>query len=115
MKYTPNDAQHFTIAGGTKGHLFPAHPSGEQSIACVEASGVYPEHGVSVNDRCTETLYVIEGLLEVTVNGVANQLTAGELIMILPGERYSIRGTGKVLDCITPAWDGKQNHIEMER
>ncbi|HEY4518431.1 MAG TPA: hypothetical protein VJG48_02285 [Candidatus Paceibacterota bacterium] len=111
MKYTLADASKFTIPGGTSGAIFPPHPKGEQTICYVETKGLYPESGVSVNDVCTETIYLLEGQLEITVDGKLNKIGKGELLVILPGSRYSIKGEAKALDIITPAWDSKQNHI----
>ena len=110
MKYTTEDGKAFELPGGTKGVIFPSHPTGEQTIVMVEQHGVFPEKGYAVNDRCTETIYMLEGSFTITVNEVEHTLNPGELMMILPGERHVIRGDGKSLDIITPAWDPNQNH-----
>ena len=102
----------FKIPGGTKGILYPPHPKGEQQLALVTmTNGTYPRQGYSVNDRCTETIYLLKGKLIVTINDKKTTLHPGKFVMILPSQRYTVRGTGTSLDIITPAWDKKQNHI----
>lgn len=106
-----SDAQEFSIPGGTKGLLYPPSPKGDQSIAYVEMDGFYPERGYSINDLCTETLYMIEGVFEIECGGVKQVIGAGDIFMILPGNKYRTVGKGKALDLITPSWDKQQNHI----
>lgn len=111
MKYTHADAQKFEIPGGTTGLIFPSHPKGEQTIVSVKTEGVYPEKGYSMNERCTETIYLTSGTLTITVDGEEETMNPGELLMILPGQKYTLRGKGEAIDIITPSWDAKQNHI----
>ena len=54
MKYSKQDAEKFSIPGGSEGYLYPAHPKGEQSIALVTMDGEYPVDGYSINEKCTE-------------------------------------------------------------
>ena len=110
-KYSTQDAQAFEIPGGTKGFIFPSHPKGEHTIAVISADGMYPEKGYALNDVCTETVYVVEGQLVVTINSKEESVNSGELIMILPGQKYTIRGKAEAIDFITPSWDKNQNHI----
>lgn len=105
------DATKFTIPGGTTGLIYPDHPAKEMTIAVVETDGIYPEKGRSVNERCTETIYMISGEFILTANGVPYTLHEGDVFMILPHTEYSIVGKGKAIDIITPAWDKKQNSI----
>ncbi len=111
MKHTRADGQTFTIPGGTTDVIFPSHPHNEQTIAVVKTDGVYPEKGYAVNDLCTETIYIIKGELLITVDDKEETVREGELLMILPGQKYCIRGKAEALDVITPAWDSEQNHI----
>jgi len=108
------DSKAFTILGGTKGWLYPSSPKKDQTIAYVEMKGDYPPKGFSMNDICTETLFLIDGKIDVQVDGVWNTLEKNDLIMILPRTKYRIRGEGKIIDLITPAWDKDQNHIIEE-
>ena len=111
MKFSVKDTKEFVIAGGTQGNIFPSHPMGEQTIVSLVMDGVYPMKGYSINSICTETIYVIEGSLRVTLNETEYTVNAGDLIMVLPNTRYSVRGNAKALDIITPKWDAKQNRI----
>lgn len=111
MMYKKRDAQKFSIPGGTKGFLYPSHPRGEQTVAYIEMDGAYPEKGYSINDVCTETLYMLEGSFEIECGGKNYTLKGGDLFMILPKNKYRTRGKGKALALITPAWSKKQNHI----
>jgi mannose-6-phosphate isomerase-like protein (cupin superfamily) len=104
-------AQSFSIQGGTNGAIYPSSPKGDQTIAVVEMDGVYPSDGYSVNDFCTETIFMLEGKFELEAEGKKYQLESGDLFMILPGVKYRIVGKGKSMDFISPAWDKSQNHI----
>jgi mannose-6-phosphate isomerase-like protein (cupin superfamily) len=101
----------FEIPGGTKGRLYPAHPKGEQSMAVVEMDGIYPEKGWSLNDVCTETIYLEEGSFTITVDDQAHTLEPGDQLMIFPGTKYQIKGKGRAAVLISPSWDSAQNHI----
>ncbi len=114
MRVHSQDAQAFTIPGGTKGVLYPPSPKGDQSFAVVELDGRYPEAGYSINDICTETLYIIEGHLVLQANGDEYILEPGDLFMILPQTKYCLAGKGKAGVVISPSWDSNQNHIIIE-
>jgi mannose-6-phosphate isomerase-like protein (cupin superfamily) len=105
------DAQPFAIPGGVRGVLYPAGPGNQFSLAVVEQDGVYPENGWSINDTCTETLYIIEGSLTVDVDAETYVIGVGDVLSVTPGQKYRIHGTAKTIDVITPAWDKNQNHI----
>lgn len=105
------NAQVFTIPGGTSGLLYPASPKGDQSLAVVETHGVYPEKGYSINDICTETLYMLEGEFQLHYNNDVFLLKPGDVFMVLPGNKYKIIGNGKACVLISPSWDSAQNHI----
>lgn len=111
MLIKKSEAKAFTIPGGTQGVIYPDHPTKEMTIAVVETDGLYPAKGSSVNERCTETIYMISGEFTLTADGVPYILHAGDVFMILPHTTYSIAGKGKAIDVITPAWDKSQNSI----
>ena len=111
MKQTKQDAQAFAIPGGTQGMLYPSDPCGALSIAVVEMDGKYPEDGWSINDICTETMYVQEGVMDVDIEGESYTLNPGDVLSIPPKKKYRCHGTAKSIDIITPAWDKSQNHI----
>ena len=108
-------AKKFKIPGGTEGILFPPDRYKKQQIAVVSMlKGVYAQRGYSVNDTCSETMYILKGKLIVTINGKKHTLKPGQLISIYPGQKYTVKGTGTSIDIITPAWDPKQNHIRQK-
>lgn len=111
MKQSPAEAQFFTIPGGTRGRLYPPGPGNAFSIAVVTMDGVYPEKGWSINDVCTETMYVQTGRLKVEIEEETFTLKKGDVLSVLPRKKYRVRGQATTLDVITPAWDKKQNHI----
>lgn len=111
MKLAKKEAQSFTIPGGTRGVLYPAGPGNAFSIAVVKMDGVYPEKGWSVNDKCTETMYLQEGELVIEIEEEIFRLKPGDIISVVPGKKYRVRGKATTVDVITPAWDKKQNHI----
>ena len=111
MIYRANEAQSFEIPGGTSGRLYPPSEDGSHSVAYVKMDGVYPEKGYSLNDRCSESIYLISGQLTLTANGTECVLRPGDLFVVTPGTKYSIKGRGEALDLITPVWDKSQNHI----
>jgi mannose-6-phosphate isomerase-like protein (cupin superfamily) len=106
--FTQNDAKKYDIAGGTC-WLYPHSPTDRLSCALVHQNGRYPEQGKKVNARCTESLFVFEGTLTVTLGNEAKQLKAYDVVYITPGTAYSVEGTGKAFVFIEPKWDSKQN------
>ena len=108
---TKKDAQAFTIPGGTSGGLYPPGPGDAFSIAVVTMDGVYPEKGWSINDICTETMYVQEGQLVVDIEDQTFTIKPGDVLSVEPGNKYRCPGAATTIDVITPAWDKQQNHI----
>ena len=111
MVYSKKDAQLFTLPGGTTGVLYPPSPLKDQSVAVIEMDGQYPQAGYSINDTCTETLYMLEGSFRVEYDGMWHTLHPGDLLMLLPGKKYRTEGKGKACVFISPSWNSKQNHI----
>ena len=105
------DARKFKISGGTKGLIYPSSPKGDQTIAMVEMDRIYPEKGYSINDNCTETIFMLSGKFKMEVSGKKYTLKKGDMFTILPGNKYRIKGKGRAMDFISPLWDSTQNHI----
>lgn len=106
-----SQAEAFTIPGGTEGVLYPPSPLGDQSVAQLELDGEYPAQGYSINDICTETVLLLEGMFKVEYSGDECTLNPGDMIILLPKKKYRITGKGKAIVSIAPSWDSKQNHI----
>lgn len=110
MFFSHTQAQAFSIPGGTTGTLLDISPA--VSVAEVTMDGVYPEKGYSINEKCTETIYLLEGSLDVICDGVKYELrTRGDVCSIPPGTGYRVEGKGVSLDIITPGWEKSQNRI----
>lgn len=111
MLLQKNNAQKFSLPGGTNGLIYPHDNQDDFTVAYVEMDGTYPVSGYSINDYCTETIAMIEGELELEMDGNIFNLLAGDVFVIKPKNKYRLKGRGKSFDFITPAWDKKQNHI----
>lgn len=111
MLYRKSDAKNFSIPGGTTGVLYPPSPNSDQSIARIQVDGVYPKKGHSINEICTETLYVLSGPLEIEYHNQWFKLNERDVFVILPFHKYRTKGKGEAFVFITPSWDPKQNHI----
>lgn len=114
MLYKLDQAERFTIPGEIRGLLYPSHPLGAQTIARIHLQGRYPEAGYSLNNYCTETLFMLSGILILTYGLETYSLSAGDLFYILPGKAYSLTGTADCLVFISPQWDSTQNRIVAE-
>lgn len=111
MYYTKTNAQEFTIPGETNGVLYPSHPQGEQTVARVSLDGRYPEKGYSINETCTETLYILSGSLTLTYGEEQYVMEPEDIFYIVPGTKYALEGKGESLVLISPEWDSDQNTI----
>lgn len=72
--------------------------------ALVKLKGRYPDEGYAMNLRCRELVYVIEGSGKLVTNDKEIVLVAGDLILILPNEKYFWEGTMKLFVSATPPW-----------
>lgn len=111
MLYKKTNAQSFEIPGKTVGDIYPSSPKKDQTIAHVKMDGKYPVDGYSLNDICTETIYVLDGNLNIEIEGEIFSAEKDDICIILPGKKYRITGKGEALDLITPQWNSSQNHI----
>ena len=81
--------------------------------AVIELDGRYPDSGRVVNNVCKELVYIIQGSGKVFVEGDEKLLSVGDMLMILPGEKYYFEGKLEMLMPCTPAWYLEQ-HEEVE-
>lgn len=108
------EAQEFTIPGETMGSLYPSKPEDAFSLAQVEIDGRYPASGFSYNERCTETILVLEGKFRFQCGTEQGSLAVGDVMSVTPPEKYMLEGKGRACVFITPGWDSGQNHIVQE-
>lgn len=78
------------------------------NLALIELDGRYPTEGRAVNEICKELAYVLSGQGSVEVEGEVIELTAGDVVLIEPGEKYFWQGRMKLLMPCTPAWTAEQ-------
>ena len=81
--------------------------------AVIKLRGRYPNRGCVRNNVCKELVYIIFGAGKVTVEGKELSLNVGDMVLILPGERYYFEGNLEMMMPCTPAWYAEQ-HEEIE-
>jgi mannose-6-phosphate isomerase-like protein (cupin superfamily) len=79
--------------------------------AVIELSGRYPERGLAVNEASKELVYVVKGQGILSVNDEQLDLSEGDMVLILPGEKYFFEGELKMLMPCSPAWRPEQHKI----
>lgn len=91
------------------------YPMGDKDIngAVIELGGRYPDKGRTMNEKCKEMAYVINGSGRVVIEGKEAQLNEGDLVLIDPGERFFWEGNMKLFMPCTPAWYPEQ-HKQVE-
>lgn len=91
------------------------YPLGDKDIngAVIVLSGRYPEKGRTVNQKCKELAYVIEGSGMVVIENKQLHVQMGDLVFIEANERYYWEGNMKLFIPCTPAWYPEQ-HKEVE-
>jgi len=91
------------------------YPMDDKDIngAVIGLNGRYPDKGRTMNEKCKEMAYVINGSGRVVVEGKEIQLSEGDLILIEPGEKFFWEGNMTLFMPCTPAWSLKQ-HKQVE-
>lgn len=82
--------------------------------ADIVLTGRYPEAGYAVNDLSTALISVESGEGDLTIkNKESRHLTAGDRILLAPGEPYffSVIGQLTIRYIATPAWTLEQSRI----
>lgn len=77
--------------------------------AIVEISGRYPEKGRVVNEKVKEMAYVVKGSGKIVVEGQETSLAEGDLVLLMPGERYFWDGDLTMFVPCAPAWYAEQH------
>jgi len=99
-----------TRAQNSKSCLVYEYPTGASSIngAFVELRGREPDEGCVVNTECTELAYIIRGVGMISIDGKEIELTAGDLVLIEPGEKFFWNGDMDLFIPCSPAWNPDQ-------
>lgn len=82
--------------------------------AVVTIHGRYPETGFATNTLCKELVYIMHGHGIIGVNGDKQKLRQGDLVLLLPGEKYYFDGTMEMFVPCTPAWFPEQHKTGVE-
>jgi mannose-6-phosphate isomerase-like protein (cupin superfamily) len=76
--------------------------------AFVSIQGRYPSSGYALNLICKEMAYIISGSGRVVVEEKEYPLSQGDVVLLLPGEKYFWDGDMKIFMPCTPAWTPDQ-------
>ena len=87
------------------------YPLADKDIngAVIVLNGRYPDEGYVVNEICKEIAYVVEGSGRLVMPDKEETLQAGDLVLLLPGERYCFSGEMKLFTACQPAWHPEQH------
>jgi mannose-6-phosphate isomerase-like protein (cupin superfamily) len=77
--------------------------------AMVKLTGRYPDTGCVTNLKCKELAHVISGSGKVVVEGKEVLLSEGDLVLILPKEKYFWEGNMVLFVSSTPSWTIEQH------
>jgi len=79
--------------------------------AVADIRGRYPEKGFVVNTTSREIVYVIVGSGIVGLLDKEVSITVGDVLLLLPNEKYYWQGTLKLFMATTPRFDPAQHLI----
>lgn len=85
----------------------------EINFAIVKVSSRYPDQGRATNMLCKEIVYVQEGIGKIVVEGVEHTLSAGDVVLISPNEKFYWDGSMTLHISCTPAFTPEQ-HIHIQ-
>ena len=82
------------------------YPLGDKDIngTIVTVTGRYPETRFAVNEVCKELVYIVRGKGVLGINGKEHAFQQGDLVLLLPGEKYYFDGDMEMFVSCTPAW-----------
>ncbi len=110
-----SQAKKFSLAGGTRGLVYPNHPQGQHTVARIKMNGKYPIVGYSINQKCSETIIVLKGMFKIRADNNIYKVKSEDILVIPPKTKYRIEGKGETLDIITPRWNKNQNKIVPDK
>jgi mannose-6-phosphate isomerase-like protein (cupin superfamily) len=87
------------------------YPLGDPQLdaAFFELDGRYPDEGRVTNEVSHELIYVITGQGRLVAGDREVALGAGDMALLLPGERYFVEGRMELLIPCHPAWNPEQH------
>ena len=86
------------------------YPMEDKNIngAVIKLSGRYPDKGWAVNEICKEMGYIISGSGKLVVEDKEYELSAGDLVLINPGEKFYWQGNMEIFMPCAPVWSPDQ-------
>ena len=106
--FSQEQAKHYPLPGG-ECWLYPDCDTGRLSCAYVEQTGRYPEKGFRKNLTCTEAFFVLDGEMDIIINGEKQRLKQHDVVYVPLNTPYAVEGKGRTLVFIEPKWDSAQN------
>jgi mannose-6-phosphate isomerase-like protein (cupin superfamily) len=85
--------------------------TGRLTLATVDQKGRSPPSGWYLNERCTESFFVLSGTVTFSTPDEEEILNPHDLRYAAPGVRFALEGDAELLIFIEPAWDKSQNRI----
>lgn len=79
--------------------------------AVADIRGRYPESEFTCNTVCREIVYVIEGKGIIGLIDKEVSITTGDVLLLLPNEKYYWQGTLKLFMATSPKFDPAQHII----
>lgn len=70
----------------------------------IELNGRFPEKGSAMNLLCKELAFVISGEGRIVAEGIEENFSKGDLILIKPQEKYFWEGKAVIFMVCTPPW-----------
>lgn len=83
----------------------------KMDMAVATISGRYPEENRVTNAISNELVYVCEGEGKIFIENQEQQISAGDVILIEPGEKYYWEGDLTLLMTCNPIWTPEQHKI----
>ncbi len=77
----------------------------------VKLNGRYPDTGRTVNTKCKELVYIIEGEGLISIENKKININRGDVILIEAGEKFYWEGNLTMFMPCTPAWTAKQHRF----
>jgi len=83
------------------------------SLGVSEINGRYPETGYDIDEAVEQSWYVENGNGVIWVGGQEHPIAKGDMVHMLPGEKYWIRGDNlRLVVASSPEWSSAQHkHI----
>lgn len=81
------------------------------NVAIIELQGRYPQTGRALNEISKELAYIASGKGKISVEDKETEVSEGDLVMVLPGEKFYWEGEMTIFMPCVPAWTPQQYKI----